>query len=533
MPSAAATVHGSQSRLLRCRRALLTDAHPQMRSAQRLPPSRSAHPRCRAGASADPFADNARAAYGLERACQPAGRSSRARDRGCDANVSVIVAPSNADAPSASRTPRSRMPRYPYACRPPTRAPARGSCRPACRGSDPPRCRRANLMAGRRIRGEVDCHRLGQAEVEHLCAHVAGQTPGRALAARCWPASDRDGRCPSRARPRAPRRPGAQSRAPRRSARPALEAIGQRRPFDQFEHQRADPFGFFQPVNRADVRMIERGEQARFAREAGAAFRIGGEVRRQDLDRHVATELAVARAIDLAHAASAERGDDPCTVRAPASIIVSAIAAAGVRGSGRCRTRTRAATPLPAAAPRPRCTLPIRNAARSSARAASARVQVRDPVALPSSIGPDPVRFRADLATRVALSGAAVRLRANSRMNQFFAYFESRSRSGRIFSTSAASSTLKPPKKRSSTTWPFVRTRGQRLSASSIAMTSSGVRWRPRFWSNVTRWSAPPRFWFLAALAKSTSTRRISRAATAKKCARSCHCTRRISTSRR
>ena len=56
--------------------------------------------------------------------------------------------------------------------------------------------------------------------------------------------------------------------------------------------------------------MIERGEQARLAREAGAAFGIGGEVRWKDLDRHVATELAVARAIDLAHAAGAKWCDD-------------------------------------------------------------------------------------------------------------------------------------------------------------------------------------------------------------------------------
>ena len=55
--------------------------------------------------------------------------------------------------------------------------------------------------------------------------------------------------------------------------------------------------------------MVERGEQARFAREAGAALGVGCEVRRQDLDRDVAPELAVARAIDLAHAAGAERRD--------------------------------------------------------------------------------------------------------------------------------------------------------------------------------------------------------------------------------
>ena len=90
----------------------------------------------------------------------------------------------------------------------------------------------------------------------------------------------------------------------------AFEPIGQRRSFDQLEDQCGDAVGFFQPVDRADVRVIERRERPRFAREAGAALGVGGEVGRQDLDGDVATELAVARAIDLAHAAGAERGDD-------------------------------------------------------------------------------------------------------------------------------------------------------------------------------------------------------------------------------
>ena len=59
----------------------------------------------------------------------------------------------------------------------------------------------------------------------------------------------------------------------------ALEAIGERLAFDQFEHQRADAIRFFQPVDRADVRVIERRERPRFAREAGAALGVGGEVR--------------------------------------------------------------------------------------------------------------------------------------------------------------------------------------------------------------------------------------------------------------
>ena len=90
----------------------------------------------------------------------------------------------------------------------------------------------------------------------------------------------------------------------------ALEAIGERRPFDQLENQRRDAVGVFQAVDRADVRVIECRERPRFAREAGTAFWIGDEMWRQDLNRHVASELAVAGAIDLAHAAGAERRHD-------------------------------------------------------------------------------------------------------------------------------------------------------------------------------------------------------------------------------
>jgi hypothetical protein len=81
---------------------------------------------------------------------------------------------------------------------------------------------------------------------------------------------------------------------------PALEAIGKRGSFDELEDQSRDAIALFQPIDGPDVRVIERGEQARFAREAGAALGVGREVGRQDLDGDVTTQLAVARAIDLA-----------------------------------------------------------------------------------------------------------------------------------------------------------------------------------------------------------------------------------------
>ena len=55
------------------------------------------------------------------------------------------------------------------------------------------------------------------------------------------------------------------------------------------------------------LRMIERGEHPRLALEAGQAFGIAREDSRQDLDGDVATQLRVARAVHLAHAARAQQ----------------------------------------------------------------------------------------------------------------------------------------------------------------------------------------------------------------------------------
>ena len=54
------------------------------------------------------------------------------------------------------------------------------------------------------------------------------------------------------------------------------------------------------------LRMVQRREHSRFALEAREPVRVGGEGARQDLDRDVAPELAVAGAIDFAHPADAD-----------------------------------------------------------------------------------------------------------------------------------------------------------------------------------------------------------------------------------
>ena len=64
--------------------------------------------------------------------------------------------------------------------------------------------------------------------------------------------------------------------------------------------------GIFEPVDGADVWVIERREHLRFTPEPREPIRIERERIRKYLQRNVAIELAVARTIDLAHAACAE-----------------------------------------------------------------------------------------------------------------------------------------------------------------------------------------------------------------------------------
>jgi hypothetical protein len=59
-----------------------------------------------------------------------------------------------------------------------------------------------------------------------------------------------------------------------------------------------------------DVGVIERGQRLRLTRGAGEALRIVRERPGQHLDRNIAVERRIPRAIHLAHPAGAERRDD-------------------------------------------------------------------------------------------------------------------------------------------------------------------------------------------------------------------------------
>src|SRR5262249_42213293 len=91
----------------------------------------------------------------------------------------------------------------------------------------------------------------------------------------------------------------------------ALDPIGERRAFDELQHERVNPARVLETVNGRDIRVVERREDLRFAFEARESIRIARKRGRQDLDGHVAIQFRIARAIDLAHSADTQQAVDP------------------------------------------------------------------------------------------------------------------------------------------------------------------------------------------------------------------------------
>ena len=62
--------------------------------------------------------------------------------------------------------------------------------------------------------------------------------------------------------------------------------LAQRFTFEKFKDQESDTVEFLKIVDRGNVRVVQRGENFRFALEAAHAVRIARKLVRQDLDRH-------------------------------------------------------------------------------------------------------------------------------------------------------------------------------------------------------------------------------------------------------
>ena len=88
------------------------------------------------------------------------------------------------------------------------------------------------------------------------------------------------------------------------------DPIRERRASDQFEDQRGHTCRVLDPIDAADVRMIQSGEHVRLAREPRTPIGIGGEQCREELQRDVAIQLRVTGAIHLTHPAGPQQIDD-------------------------------------------------------------------------------------------------------------------------------------------------------------------------------------------------------------------------------
>jgi hypothetical protein len=76
--------------------------------------------------------------------------------------------------------------------------------------------------------------------------------------------------------------------------------VGRRLAGDELHHDGGRARRFLYAVHRRDVRMIQRREQFRFALEPRDSIGIRRKHLGQYLDRNLAPQLRVARAIDLA-----------------------------------------------------------------------------------------------------------------------------------------------------------------------------------------------------------------------------------------
>jgi hypothetical protein len=92
--------------------------------------------------------------------------------------------------------------------------------------------------------------------------------------------------------------------------RPPLDALGERLALEELHDQEVDLALPPDVVEGADVRVLERRDRLRLALEALAHLLGGREVLGQDLERDRPVEPGVLGAVDLAHPAGAERGDD-------------------------------------------------------------------------------------------------------------------------------------------------------------------------------------------------------------------------------
>src|SRR5512135_2738398 len=89
-----------------------------------------------------------------------------------------------------------------------------------------------------------------------------------------------------------------------------LQNMFKRVPLDQFHGEKVDAVILLHRVQRYNIWMVECGDSASLALEAGQALGVVSHLPWQDLKRHIAPELRVRRAIHHTHSATAELLND-------------------------------------------------------------------------------------------------------------------------------------------------------------------------------------------------------------------------------
>jgi hypothetical protein len=88
--------------------------------------------------------------------------------------------------------------------------------------------------------------------------------------------------------------------------RACSETLRQRATLDELEDESMNFFTLLEPVDGADVRMIQRRQNPCLALEPRATIGVRREDLGQNLDRHVAPQRRIARTVDVTHPACAE-----------------------------------------------------------------------------------------------------------------------------------------------------------------------------------------------------------------------------------
>jgi hypothetical protein len=90
--------------------------------------------------------------------------------------------------------------------------------------------------------------------------------------------------------------------------RTARDPVCERRALDELHDQGATATSFFEAVDLRDLRVVQRRQCLGFALEAGDPVSIMRKGIVQNLDRDLAAKVGIARTVDVAHAALANRG---------------------------------------------------------------------------------------------------------------------------------------------------------------------------------------------------------------------------------